>query len=790
MRFTDGIWHHQCGYSIHSAIAMYEVRIEKDCVRAYVLDHSIDHPTELLNGVTLIYTFSSPMSDVIRVNIEHFVGDSTPSPSFSLNEGGAQVEIVDLVDKIVLQSGRCRVEILKTKVFAYFFYYDDRLLTGSDDGGAAYIADVDYEAKRIADFNHRTLIKPYMDETYIRERLYLDVGEYIYGLGEHFMPLVRNGQQIDIWNRDGGSNSEQAYKNIPFYLSNRGYGVLVNTPGYVDYEIGTESVRHVQFSVEDEQMEYMVIGASEPKEALSRYTALTGRSPVPPAWSFGLWLSTSWLTEMGADEIIDVIDRMAASGSPLAVYHFDARWMRDFHDCNFQWHERYGDPRDMIKRIHERGVKVCVWINPYVSRPSRLFQEGIDGGYFLKNKDGSIYQTDIWMTGMAIVDFTNPAASAWYCDRLGEVIDMGVDTVKTDFGERIPTDVVYYDGSDPKKMHNYYPYLYNQAIFNMLKERKGAENACVFARSATVGTQQFPVNWGGDNKSSYISMAESLRGGLSFCQSGYGFWAHDMSGFTATATPDLYNRWAAFGMLSTHSRLHGMETFRMPWCFDEMCCEVLSFFTKLKHSLMPYIFEGAVNVHKTGQPEMRAMMLDFPSDPACSHLDRQYMLGERLLVAPIFNDNGEASFYVPAGQWTDYLTGEVYEGEKWYVRTCDYFHLPLLVRPGSVIAKGNREDCAVYNYEDGATYQVYGLKEGQTAQCVVYGSDTQERVRFTATVENGEMVVKVEGVGADKPWKVLLAGVAATKTDAMAERVDKGTLLTPKKGSKEIRVRL
>jgi alpha-D-xyloside xylohydrolase len=790
MRFTDGHWHHRCGYSIHSATAMYEAQIGENSVSAFVLDHPIDEPNDLLSGVTLQYTFSSPMEDVIRVQIEHFAAAEAESPKFELNEGAPQVEVRDLEDKIILRSGKCRVEILKTKTFAYFFYYEDRLLTGSDEGGAAYIADVDYEAKRIADFNHRPMLKPYMDETYLRERLYLDVGEYVYGLGEHFMPLVRNGQQIDIWNRDGGSDSEQAYKNIPFYLSSRGYGVLVNTPDHIDYEIGTESVRHVQFSVEDERLEYLVIGASEPKEVLGRYTALSGRSPVPPAWTFGLWLSTSWLTEMGADEVLGVIDRMAESGIPLSVYHFDARWMQDFHDCDFVWHKRYGDPRDMLRRIHERGVRVCVWINPYVARPSRLFKEGVEGGYFLKNKDGSVYQTDIWMSGMAIVDFTNPAASRWYCDRLGEVIDMGVDAVKTDFGERIPTDVVYFDGSDPRKMHNYYPYLYNQAIFGLLEERRGRGEACVFARSATVGTQKFPVNWGGDNKSSYISMAESLRGGLSFCQSGFGFWAHDMSGFTATATPDLYKRWAAFGMLSTHSRLHGMETFRMPWCFDEESCRVLSFFTKLKCSLMPYIYEGAANVHRTGQPEMRAMMLDFPDDPTCAHLDRQYMLGERLLVAPVFRADGDVSFYVPAGRWTDYLTGEALEGGKWHARRCDYFHLPLLVRPGSVIAKGARDDSAVYDYEDGATYRIYELAEGETASCAVYGPDASERVRFTATCENGEIVARVSGSGADKPWKVLLAGVAASASDAALEVTGAGTLLTPAAGARSLRARL
>ena len=351
---------------------------------------------------------------------------------------------------------------------------------------------------------------------------------------------------------------------------------------------------------------------------------------------------------------MDFVNGMADRDIPLSVFHFDARWMDDFNCCDFIWADRFGDAPEMLRKIHEKGVKVCCWINPYVAQQSRLFPEGAENGYFIKRQDGSVWQSDNWMAGMAVVDFTNPAACKWYADRLGEIIDMGVDCIKTDFGERIPTDVIYFDGSDPRKMHNYYPYLYNKTIFGMLEEKRGKGEAIVFSRSSTTGTQQFPVNWGGDNEATYISMAESLRGGLSFCQSGFGYWAHDISGFVGTATPDLYKRWTAFGMLSTHSRLHGMSSYRVPWCFDEEACEVLSFFTKLKCSLMPYLFAGAVNVNLAGEPLMRAMMLEFPEDQTCLMLDRQYMLGDSLLVAPIFR-RGRRGRILCAGRCVDQL---------------------------------------------------------------------------------------------------------------------------------------
>src|SRR5947209_6458140 len=253
-----------------------------------------------------------------------------------------------------------------------------------------------------------------------------------------------------------------------------------------------------------------------------------------------------------------------------------------------------------------------------------MFDEGLEGEYLVKCANGDVWQWDHWQAGMALVDFTNPAARQWYGDKLRGLLDMGVDCFKTDFGERIPTEVVYWDGSDPVRMHNYYSYLYNKVVFDVLKEKRGHGEAVLFARSATAGSQQFPVHWGGDCYSSFESMAESLRGGLSLCLSGFGFWSHDIGGFEGTPPADVYKRWIAFGLLSSHSRLHGSSSYRVPWQFDEEAVDVLRFFTKLKCRLMPYLYAQAIATHRTGVPIMRAMILEFPDDPACDTLDRQY----------------------------------------------------------------------------------------------------------------------------------------------------------------------
>jgi len=577
MWFTDGLWQPRNGYAVHSAHGAWEWKISGGKVFVLVPCNEVRTVEDTSGGhPNLHFVFSAPRADMISVKIYHFLGKQKKGPEFALDCEAVTPEITETEDGIRMRNGRMEVVIRTKGLFGFDFYWDGTFLTGSGNKGSVYVTDADYEADKRCDYNGRTG-GAYNRKTYIRERLSLDVGECIYGLGERFSPIVRNGQSVDIWNRDGGTvTGTQAYKNIPFYLSGKGYGVLVNTPERVSFEVASVSTRHVEIALEGEELEYIVIGGGEPKEVLCRYTALTGRTPLPPAWSFGLWLSTSWLPDSDAQITYDTIDKMAAYQIPLSVFHFDARWMDEYKCCDFVWSERYGDVPQMLRKIHEKGVRTCVWINPYVSQESRLFAEGMEHGYFIRDKQGDVWQSDHWMSGIAVVDFTNPAAVSWYQARLGEVIDMGVDAVKTDFGERIPTEAIFFDGSDPGRMHNYYPYLYNQAIYDLLMEKNG--EAVVFSRSATVGTQRFPVNWGGDNDSTYISMAETLRGCLSLCQSGFGYAAHDISGFLNTATPDLYKRWVQFGLLSSHSRLHGSNSYRVPWAFDEESVDVVRAF--------------------------------------------------------------------------------------------------------------------------------------------------------------------------------------------------------------------
>ena len=724
MKFTDGHWMMRAGVTPAYPVEVLDASQTADGLRVLAPTYPVRNRRDLQSGAVLTVDVTSPLPDVIGVRVTHHAGASGTSPRFELfpTSTAPAVEIDDAT--ATLTSGSLSVRVNRA-AWGLEFVADGEVLTSAGGKDTAVMS--------TSDGKHHVV-----------QRLGLGVGDAVYGMGERFGPLAKNGQVVDIWNADGGTSSEQAYKNVPFFLTNAGYGVFVNHPGLVSFEVGSEDVSKVQFSIAAQSMQYFVIHGPTPKEILAKYTALTGRPALPPAWSFGLWLSTSFNTDYDEETVTSFIEGMAERDLPLSVFHFDCFWMRELSWCDFEWDPRtFPDPRGMLARLKARGLRVCVWINPYVAQRSALFEEGKARGYFLHRPNGDVWQWDLWQPGLAVVDFTNPEAREWYAAKLDALLDMGVDCFKSDFGERIPTDVRYFDGADPEEMHNYYTYLYNKTVFDLLRKRRGERDAVVFARSATTGTQQFPVHWGGDNLSTFESMAESLRGGLSLTMSGFGFWSHDIGGFEGTPDAPLFKRWIPFGLLSSHSRLHGNYSYRVPWAFDEEAVDVLRKFAKLKASLMPYLYQAAREAHLDGVPVMRAMVVEFPDDPACTHLDRQYLLGPDLLVAPVFRADGVVEYYVPAGTWTHYLTGESVTGPRWVRENHGFDSVPLLVRPGAVLPVGAVDDSPEYDYADGVTLLVHDGPDGTTTT-VIPTSGGDVACTFTTTRRGGAVHVSVD----------------------------------------------
>lgn len=603
MKFTNGYWMIRDGVDALYAREAYELAADATTESLNVLAPTsvVRGRYDTLNLPTFNVDITTPAEGVIRVCAEHWQG-ATEYPGFPLNadepgnrdyvtvqaNGNGDGEVGVNGADVTLTTGGLTVKVVKGAPWNLTFIGEDgKVLTesaGKSLGRFKLGAESNVTAQPVSEFGV-TMDGSARDESdvFIAIQLHLSVGEDVYGLGERFGAYVKNGQSVDIWNEDGGTASEQGYKDIPFYMTSNGYGVLVNNRGHVSFEIGSENTEAT---------------------------------------------------------INSFIDGMAERDIPLAAFHYDCYWMREFHWCDFEWDKRFfGDIESTLKRLHE------------------------DKGYLVRKPNGEVWQTDFWQAGMGLVDFTNPAAREWFKDKVKALLNQGVDAIKTDFGERIPRDVVWYDGSPKLSMHNWYTQLYNQAVFEAIEETYGKGNACLYARSATVGGQQQPVHWGGDCESTFNGMAQSLRAGLSLASSGFGFWSHDIGGFEgAFPDPAVYKRWVAFGMLGSHSRLHGSTVYRVPWLFDEedekngvalvpgqTAVDVVREFTKLKLELMPYVYQLGLQPHANGTPVMRSMFVEFPDDPACRTLDRQYMFGPSMLVAPVFTYSGEVSYRFRCG---------------------------------------------------------------------------------------------------------------------------------------------
>jgi alpha-D-xyloside xylohydrolase len=765
MKFRDGYWQIREGYSHLGYAQLYECEIRGNELHVFAAIRRINHRGDTLSPL-LTAVISSPMPDIIRVRAFRHKGGRSVPPVFDLAPDGAGAEITEKDGVWTFAAGSLAVTIDSKGPFNPRFHRGEKTLTTAIGRLSGHFTDP-------------------LGKTYMVQYLGLGVGETVYGLGERFTPFVKNGQAVEIWNEDGGTSSEQAYKNIPFYITNGGYGVLVNNPGRVSFEIASEVVSATQFAVSGETIDYYLIAGDDLKGVMRNYTALCGRPALPPAWSFGLWLSTSFTTNYDEDTVNGFIGGMAERNIPLSVFHFDCFWMRPYQWVDFQWDKaQFPDPPAMLDRLKKKGLRICVWINPYIAQKSHLFDEGMEKGFLVKKANGDVWQWDRWQAGMALVDFTNPEAAAWYAEKLKALLDMGVDCFKTDFGERIPLDVVWHNGADGEKMHNYYTHLYNKTVFDLLEKTRGKGDALVFARSATLGGQRFPVHWGGDCSASYESMAETLRGGLSLSLSGFGFWSHDISGFESTATADLFKRWVAFGLLSSHSRLHGNVSYRVPWNFDDEASDVLRFFTELKFKLMPYLYRAALESSVEGLPLMRAMVMEFPDDPSCAHADRQFMLGSELLAAPIFSESGNVSYYLPEGKWTNIISGNVVEGGRWQNEKHSYFSLPLLARPNSILAFGNNRSRPDYDYADGIAFHLFELTDGRTASFELCDSRGNIGGKIKAIRLKDEISVATNGM--KKPWSLCLRNIHGYSQITGAEAKDgKEGLLLIVNGDKE-----
>ncbi len=568
---------------------------------------------------------------------------------------------------IIYKSPYGEVRIIKEPWHLEIYDGKGRLLTRTQNIGdpATFIAPIPFSfVRRASDLSR-----------HFAATFELKHDEKIFGCGESFTRLNKRGQRVNVYTRDGmGTQSEYIYKPIPFFLSSNGYGMFVHTSAPLTFDFGRHFDAHSVIYSGDENLDLFIF-LGEPKDILSEYTALTGRSPVPPLWSFGFWMSR--ITYNSEEQVRNVAKQLREHRVPADVIHLDTGWFETDWRSDFRFSpSRFNDPAKMIADLKQQGFRISLWQYTYFTSKNDLWKEMVANGYHVKNEGGQLPSED------ATLDVSNPEAVKWYQGKLADLLKLGVGAIKVDFGEGAPTIGQYASGRTGWYEHNLYPLRYNKAVAEITRGVTG-ENV-IWARSAWAGSQRYPLHWGGDAENTDSAMAGSLRGGLSFGLSGFTYWSHDAGGFVQRAPRDLYRRWLAWGVLSSHTRAHGVPP-REPWEYDEGLTEDFRRALGLRYSLMPYIYAQAKDSSARGYPMLRTLFFEYPNDPGSWNIEDEYMFGSDLLVAPLFENSESRGVYLPPGVWIDYQSGRVYQGGQWHQIRADEIPVIVLVKNHSVL---------------------------------------------------------------------------------------------------------
>ncbi len=503
---------------------------------------------------------------------------------------------------------------------------------------------------------------------------FLSPGERIYGCGESFTSLNKVGQKVHLYVTDPqGPETDGMYKPVPFYFSNRGYGIFMHTSAPATCDFGASYIGAQRLFMGDEAVDLFVF-FGEPEEILDAYTNVTGKSPMLPLWTFGTWMSR--ITYFSQEEGLEIARQLRAHRIPSDVIHFDTGWFGVDWQCDYEFaKDRFPNPAAMLKSMKKDGFHTCLWQLPYFTPKNRYFNELVDGGMVVTNAKGGMPYED------AVVDFSNPKAVEWYQGKIGALIRLGVGAIKCDFGEAAPYNGLYASGRTGFYEHNLYPLRYNKALWNAVKDNSG--EGVIWARSAWAGSQRYPLHWGGDAATNDIGMMGDLRGGLSLGLSGFSFWSHDMGGFVTASPEDIYRRWLPFGFLSSHTRAHGAPPTE-PWLISESFTDAFRQCAEMKYKLMPYVYAQAKDCSNRGLPMVRALFVEYPEDPGAWLVEDEYMFGSQILVAPLMESGNERVCYLPQGKWIDYQDGKVYDG-GYHTIKAGAIPCIILVADGSLI---------------------------------------------------------------------------------------------------------
>ena len=575
----------------------------------------------------------------------------------------------------------------------------------------------------------------------------LSPGEKIFGCGESFTSLDKRGQKIVLWTDDAnGVENQGMYKPVPFFMSNLGYGMFMHSTTPITCDFGNTFAGVNSLMIGDDELDlFLFLG--KPKEILDEYTKLTGKSPLPPLWSFGLWMSRC--TYNAEQQVREIAAQLRENKIPCDVLHLDTGWFETDWQCDYEFSKtRFTAPKKMLADLKSDGFRISCWQLPYFAPKNKLFPELIAQNLVVRDAKGNLPAED------AVLDFSNPQAVEWYQGKLANLLNDGVSAIKVDFGEAAPEGGIYANGRTGFYEHNLYPLRYNKAVADITKQTTGED--IIWARSAWAGSQRYPIHWGGDAESTDDGMAAELRGGLSFGVSGFSFWSHDVGGFTATSVEgmdrDLFARWLAFGMLSSHSRCHGIAP-KEPWLYGTTFMAKFRKIDEMKYRLMPYVYAQAKHSSDHGLPMVRALFVEFPDDPGSWNVDDEYLYGSSILVAPLLHENSTSrAVYLPPGTWIDYQTGRNYAG-GWQTIGAGEIPEIILVRNATVIPHIALAQ-STKDMDWSKIELVVFAKDATTAKGLIFRPGETEARELTLTQSGDNFKLDTNPLNGKVAWKI------------------------------------
>ncbi|MHB1000220.1 MAG: glycoside hydrolase family 31 protein [Armatimonadota bacterium] len=497
------------------------------------------------------------------------------------------------------------------------------------------------------------------------------------GTGERFAKTDLSGRTLILENMDGmGVNNRKCYKNMPFYVSSKPYGLLMLTSAHIRLSLADISTRASQAMIEDPMLDLFFIGGGSIEQICLNYRRITGFPHNVPLWSYGTWMSR--MTYFTPEETYEVADKMREGKFPCDVIHLDTAWFEENWKCDWEFSKtKFPDPAGYMQNMRDRGFRISLWQLPTIGKDNKLWDIAKEKGYIAPKKTTAVADASNFggLEYAGTIDFSNPETVEWYQGMLKKLFEIGASAIKTDFGEEIDMEADY-KGMPARLLHNLYALLYQKAAYEITEKTTG--EGLIWARASWIGSQRYPVHWGGDTACTWDGLAGTIRGGLHIGLSGFGFWSHDVPGFHGIPgfldtwpANDLYVRWTQVGVFTSHLRYHGGQP-REPYEYPEIA-PIVRKWLNFRYSLIPYLVDQAKKVTETGYPIFRSMLFHHGDDPMCWNIDDQFYCGDNLLVAPVINSEDKRDIYLPEGEWVDIWIGKTYEGN----RLLKNFEVPL-----------------------------------------------------------------------------------------------------------------